>query len=121
MGKSEQVGPLTIERTGAFVRFRLSVPSEIDTELPADYEKVLAEQVRRVLAASPPERYLLDLQDTPAISSRQLGVMLALQKALRPYLARLPLAGASPAVRRLLEVSRTEQFFELESTSPPTS
>jgi len=55
----------------------------------------------------------MDLQGLPAISSRHLGLMLALQKALAGHYQRLPMTGISDGVRRLLNLTRTAQFFEI--------
>jgi anti-anti-sigma regulatory factor len=55
----------------------------------------------------------MDLQELPAISSRQLGLMLALQKALADRHDKLCITGLSTGVRRLLNLTRTAQFFDI--------
>lgn len=105
-----ELGPLTMRQTAHGVVFTLSEPGDIALELPTDYEQVLARQLAE-LAGAP--GVAVDLHGIPAISSRQLGVLIALQKALRTQTPRLPLLGVAPAVKRLLDISQTAQFFEL--------
>ena len=107
------LGPLTLAREGRTWCFTLSAPHEMTLELPPDYESDLRRALQPLIDDAPPATIVMDLQDLPAISSRHLGLMLALHKALGDCCGRVRLAGLSPAVRRLLDLTRTERFFEL--------
>lgn len=113
MEDEPDLGPLTLNREGDVLRFTLAAPEQMTLDLPPNYENHLEHQLAEVLAAQPQVRATMDLQDLPAISSRQLGVMLALHKALRARIGRLPVTGVSEPVRRLFEMTRTDQFFEV--------
>jgi anti-anti-sigma factor len=114
MPETLDLGPLQMSRQGQRCYFTLSVPDDIGLELPPDLEAQLAARLARAVPPGPGLAVVLDLQDVPAISSRQLGVMLALHKCLSACSARLPVTHASERVRRLLAVTKTDQFFELE-------
>ncbi|MCH8805726.1 MAG: STAS domain-containing protein [Planctomycetes bacterium] len=109
-----ELGPLTMSREGDRCRFTLSAPDQMTLNLPRDYQQHLSEKLGDLLAENAEISITFDLEDLPGISSRQLGVMLALRKALRARCERLPLTGVSPGVQRLLAVTRTDQFFEIE-------
>jgi len=87
---------------------------EMTLELPPDYERFLEEHLEDI-AGREVSRVEFDLQGLPAISSRQLGLMLALQKTLRSRFGTLPLRGVSDGVRRLLALTQTARFFQIES------
>lgn len=110
---ANQVGPLEILAEHDAVRFRL-LPHTITAELPTDYEQTLFSRLTTLPAQT---RVLLDLDGTAAVSSRELGVLLTLRKVLAEARGheRLRLTGVSSAVRRVLEVSRTSQFFEIDN------
>ena len=82
-------------------------------ELPPDYERFLVERLRPLLDPGKSPAVEIDLENLPGISSRQLGLMLALQKALADHYEKLCVTGLSDGVRRLLNLTRTEQFFEI--------
>ncbi len=108
------LGPLTLARRGRTWCFTLTTPHEMTLELPPDYERALRRALEPLLEQGPPPEVVVDLQNLPGISSRHLGLMLALHKALGECCGRVRIAGASPAVRRLLDLTRTERFFELQ-------
>jgi anti-anti-sigma factor len=109
-----KLGPLNVEREAAAYRFTIANPAEMSLELPADYDEFLATRLSDVMQDQD-AHFELDLRGLPAISSRQLGLMLALQKALRGRCERLTLCGVSEGVRRLLGMTRTDRFFIIES------
>ena len=112
VGDAPDLGPLSLGQDGERWRFTLTSPEEMTLELPPDYEHFLSERLKPVLGARAEPRVVMDLQGLPAISSRQLGLMLALHKALSKRVDRLPITGISDGVRRLLDLTRTAQFFE---------
>ena len=107
------LGPLALTIEGYDWRFTLTAPTEMTLELPPDYEHFLREKLKRFFESSAKPAIEMDLQNLPAISSRQLGLMLALQKNMSEHSQRLRMTGISPGVRRLLNLTRTEQFFEI--------
>jgi len=107
------LGPLTLAAGGGRWRFTLTCPTEIMLELPQDYEHFLRERLDRFLQLPGQPTIEMDLQDLPAISSRHLGLMLSLQKTLADRCERLRITGISPGVRRLLSLTRTNQFFDI--------
>ena len=109
-----ELGPLTLAIDGTTWRFRLTNPTEMTMDLPPDYEELLRKKFRRFLGNSMPERLLMNLADIPAISSRHLGLLLALYKVLSEQDLKLTVSGVSPGVQRLLRLTRTEKFFDFE-------
>lgn len=107
------LGPLTLACDGGCWRFTLSAPHEMTLEVPPDYDVELCRALEPLLGGGSVPEVVIDLQDLPAISSRHLGLMLALHKALGSRCGGIRIAGVSPAVRRLLDLTRTERFFEL--------
>jgi anti-anti-sigma factor len=111
--QAHDLGPLTLAAKKNHWRFTLTAPTEMTLELPPDYEHFLHEKLEPFLRSSEQLKIEMDLQDLPAISSRHLGLMLALQKALVGQCDRLRITGVSPGVRRLLSLTRTNQFFDI--------
>jgi anti-anti-sigma regulatory factor len=107
------LGPLTLSQKGDRWRFTLTTPHEMTLELPADYDRHLTAKLKPLFGPGRKPAIEMDLQGLPAISSRHLGLMLALQKALADHCQRLPLTGISDGVRRLLNLTRTVQFFDI--------
>lgn len=106
------LSPLQLERQGDCLHITLSPTGDMLPELPADYDRVLADQLHPLLSADL-RRVLADLQNAAAISSRQLGALIAVQRVLRPRFGALPLCGVSDGVRRLLALTRTDELFRL--------
>lgn len=111
--ETSDLGPLTLSQYADRWRFTITSPSEMMLELPPDYERFLLAKLEPLLAAAREPAIEMDLQNLPAISSRQLGLMLALQKALADRYQRLCVTGISDGVRRLLNLTRTAQFFDI--------
>lgn len=108
------LGPLVAIGTGSEVRFTLARSPGFELDLPADYELQLREGLATAIAADGFSRAFIDLQDLPAITSYQLGALLALRKVLSPHQPRTPIINATPTVRRVLAATNTAQFFILE-------
>ncbi len=127
MSEFAEIGPLNLQRTSAGLHLTFRAVEDPLPDLPSDLDAMLEAQLSPWLAANPPI-VQLDLSITPAISSRQLGFMIALQKAVRRRIGRLQVIGASDNIRRLLETTNTAQFFDVRapgdrsgqaSSSPP--
>ena len=108
------LGPLQVQQSGNEYRVTVAAPNSMLLDVPPQYSETLAQRFAEIFAADPQARLVFDLQNVPAISSRQLGLMLELQKAARRRYQRLPLAGVSHAVRELLETTQTVRFFDVE-------
>lgn len=113
---SHELGPLSVTKVGDVYRFVLAHADEMSLEIPPDFEQRLETHLRPVLDSESSPRFEADLADIPGISSRQLGVLLALQKVTRDKCGELPLRRVSREVRRLLDLTKTARFFVLEDT-----
>jgi ABC-type transporter Mla MlaB component len=107
------LGPLTLAAARDRWRFTLTNPNEMTLELPPDYEQFLRKRLEPFLKSRAEPAIEMDLEDLPAISSRHLGLMLSLRKALADRCEHLQVRGISPGVRRLLKLTRTSQFFDI--------
>ncbi len=107
--------PLTLEREGTCLVFTLRPQEDILIQLPHDYEARLAENLANILSDPGDLSIVVDLQGIPAVSSRQLGSLIALGKVLRPRFGQVPLKNVSTSVRHLLEMTRIDHLFALES------
>ncbi len=113
-GAPLDLGPLELWVGDRQWCFRLSAPDEMTLELPPDYENVLRKRLGPMLEGKPEPVLVMDLENLPAISSRHLGLMIAIHKALGDRCGKLRLRNVSGAVRRLLDLTRTSRFFEME-------
>lgn len=104
---------MSIERAGDAFRLTLNPAPMPTDELPNDFQQSFAERLASVIGTQGPVEVYLDLQQIPAISSRQLGLMLSLKKALKGRCELVKVRGVRENVRRLLEITHTLQFFEL--------
>jgi anti-anti-sigma factor len=110
---THDLGPLTLVAEEDRWCFTLTAPTEMTLELPPDFGQFLHQRLDPLFQAAQQPTIEMDLQDLPAISSRHLGLMLALQKTLAERCERLRLTGVSPAVRHLLDLTRTNRFFDV--------
>lgn len=106
------LSPLELHCEADLLRFQFKTQEGIYAELPADFETLLASQLAEVLQPGTTWRAEIDLQDVSGLSSRELGSLIALQKVLRPRFDRVPIVNVSHSVRHLLEITRTDQFFD---------
>ena len=113
MASTPDLSPLELQRSGDHLRFILCPQRDIIPELPADYEQLLNTRLIHILAELQPLTAEVYLQDLAAISSRQLGSLIALQKVLRPRFGRIPITGVSDNVRRILLMTHVAELFEL--------
>lgn len=105
--------PLMLNRQRNHLEFALRDQTEIMPQLPEDYEQYLAERLAGILQEDAPLTAEMNLHGISAISSRQLGSLIALGKVLRSRFGKIAVTGVSPGVRHLLEMTRTDQLFEL--------
>lgn len=93
------------------ITFTLVRPEGLEHGLPPSFELRLGHELQALVDRG--AEVVLDMQNVAGVGSRQLGVMLALYRVLRSRHPRLRLLNAHENVRRLLELSRTAQFFEI--------
>ncbi|TWT45950.1 hypothetical protein RAS1_23860 [Phycisphaerae bacterium RAS1] len=113
MASSQKVDPIALERNGERLTFILRGSEEILASLPTNYDELLAARLKPILSEPGELRAEIDLGNLPAINSRQLGALLALQKVLRTRFAKVTVRGASDAVRQVFRITRAEKFFEM--------
>ena len=73
---------------------------------------ILRDELERV-AAGKPQALLLDMTELEFICSQGLGVLITIQGKLRRHGGSLKLVGVRPCIRRVLEVTRLTQMFDL--------
>lgn len=113
MSTKDDLSPLELKRAGNHLRFALVRQDEILLELPRDYEQLLATQLQDVLAEAAPLTIEVDLEGRTALSSRELGSLIALQKVLHQRFGRVPLTNVSGSVRHLLAMTQIDRLFDL--------
>jgi len=105
--------PLALHRAGNRLVFTLCQQTDILAQLPANYEEMLRERLADVLSNDAPLNVRIDLENVAAISSRQLGSLIALGKVLRPRCGKALMVGVSPGVRHLLQMTRLDELFTI--------
>jgi len=105
--------PLALRRAGNRLEFTLCPQTDILAQLPANYEEMLKERLADVLSGDAPLNLRIDLENVAAISSRQLGSLIALGKVLRPRFGKVLMVGVSPSVRHLLQMTRLDELFTI--------
>jgi anti-anti-sigma factor len=93
------------------VRWRFRDPHSPRLEVNAALQEQLRDFLQQHADRATDKKHVLDLQQLPALSSRQLGTMLTLSKALDDW-GGLHLAHVSEAVRHLLTLTRMERFYK---------
>jgi anti-anti-sigma regulatory factor len=111
MADTIDLGPLRLSRDGDLATVTLSDPNAVTLEIPQDFEAETREKLSSVLDAN--IKLEVDLEDLPALNSRQLGLLLVLHKVCEPE-ARLKLRRVSSSVKRALELTRVDRFFVCE-------
>lgn len=82
-------------------------------EYPPNLEALIASVVHGEVDHVAGRRVCIDLEHLPAISSKQLGAMLAVRKACRSP-ERVQVLNLRPNVRELLQITKLGDFFEWE-------
>ena len=111
MSERLDLGPLQLTRALQRATLTLSDPDEVTLEIPAEYDQALQAAVGQMMTEG--VTIEMDLQGLTGISSRQLALMLTLRKLVLERQAKLPLRGVTPGVQRVLELTRTRQFFDV--------
>lgn len=106
------VGPflLQVDESQAWFAFVPGASAKVGAEQgfgSGDLARLLAAQEESLQG----RQLIVDLQNLPVLDSIQIGMLLALAKATRPY-GRLGLAHVSDGVSRLLRVTAVERLFD---------
>lgn len=112
MADLHTIDPLTITLDKNEAIFRFADPEEMVLEVPATLEHDLRSYMETHESELAKRTLVFDLASVAAISSRQLGVLLAVRHAVSGG-GQLVLRGVTDRVRRLLEMTCMEQFFKL--------
>ncbi len=112
MIETSDIGPIRIEIHPGEVRFRFANPQTMTLEVPVSLEEELAHHLAAHEAEIAGKRLVIDLEGLPAVSSRQLGIMLTIRKTCQPY-GTTDLESVSDGVRYLLDLTRMAQYFSL--------
>ena len=112
MSRSIDISPLQIEIGEQEVWFRFTDPVSIMLEIPPAFEgqlRHIAEENRQQFEG---KTVHLELENLTAISSRQLGMILTIREVMKPF-GQLQLHNTSESVKRLLQLTGTDRFFDL--------
>jgi hypothetical protein len=112
MSQTIELPPFLADCSEVEVVFRFDPDSfEQGYEYPPNLEDLLRTAVSSNHELFAGRCVIIDLQNLPAISSKQLGAMLAVRKAACPT-SRVPIRNLRPNVRELLLVTKLGDFFE---------
>ncbi len=112
MSSSIDISPLQIEIGEQELWFRFIDPASIMLEIPPAFEEQLrhiAEENRQQFEG---KTLHLELENLTAISSRQLGMILTIREVMKPF-GQLQLHNTSESVKRLLQLTGTDRFFDV--------
>ncbi len=114
MQNSVTVAPLLIdlEAEPDAVRIHVINPETGVLEVPPAFEDHLREAVESHSAQLKDKTLLLELGNIPAMSSRQLGMILTIREVMLPF-GRLQLQNVSTSVKQLIHITGTDRLFDL--------
>ncbi len=111
MDQPVYVGPMQITFGEGDVMFRFADPLSMTLEIPPSFEEQVREVVEEYQSSFEGHVLYMDLGNLPAISSRQLGMILTVREVLKSV-GTLQLTNVSGSVRHLLKITGTERFFD---------
>lgn len=82
-------------------------------EYPPNLETLITNVVKSQVSDLSGTQVCIDLEELPAISSKQLGAMLAVRKACTPK-GKVQVLNLRPNVRELLQITKLGDFFVWE-------
>ncbi len=106
------LGLLSVETDDREVRFRFSDPRTSPMEVPGSLEQEIVGYLSAHVPNLEGKRFVVDLDNLPAVSSRQLGMLLTIRKACQPY-GDTELRSVSDSVKYLLHMTRMASYFGL--------
>lgn len=112
MSKTIEVTPFAVEIGAETATFRFDPATfEKGHEYPPNLAGMIAGVCEVHAADFAGRRIVIDLEDLPAISSKQLGAMLAVRQSCAAD-GRVRLLNLRPNVRELLHVTKLGDFFD---------
>lgn len=114
MAKKIEVGPLQIRIEADDIWFAFTDSGSLMLEIPPTFEEQLRDAAEDNKSSFTGKSVHLDLASLPAISSRQLGMILTVRDVMKPFGA-LQLHNVSGSVKHLLRMTGTDRFFDLET------
>ena len=112
MSETIEIPPFVVTIGESDVSFRFDRESlEQGVEYPPDLEGLIGDMVEAHLNLLANRQLIIDLEDLPAISSKQLGAMLAICKACGQD-RKIRVLNVRPHVRELLHITKLGGFFE---------
>jgi len=112
MDRSLEVGPLRIKITDSEIGFEFTDPMAMMLEIPPSFEEQLRDVANDRRADFEGKNIHIDLADLPAISSRQLGMILTVREVMKPF-GILRLHNISNSIKHVLRLTGTERLFDL--------
>lgn len=111
MSETIEIGPIRIDVDDKTVVCRFTDPAATMFEIPASLEEQLRSRVEERHGILEGKSVHIELGNLPAISSRQLGMILTIREVMKPY-GPLQLHNVSTSVKHLLKLTGTERFFD---------
>ena len=112
MSEAMEVPPFNVRLSESDVTFRFMPASlEHDFEYPPNLEGMIGGAVEKRPELLESRQVVIDLEGLPAISSKQLGAMLAVRTACGLD-RRIRIINLRPNVRELLHITKLGDFFE---------
>ncbi len=105
-----QIGPVRIDQEESRIVIRFTDAHESYLAVPPDLEKDLTNFVKSCTPQMQSKTVVFDLEQVTALTSRHLGILVTAHKAFQP-LGGCLLRGVSPAIKKLLEVTRMNRLF----------
>lgn len=113
MEQTFDVGPLNVTVTDGDVCYAFADPMAIMLEIPPTFEEQLRDIATDRRAEFEGKSIYIDLADLPAISSRQLGMILTIREVMKPF-GKLQLRGVSNSIRHFLKMTGTDRLFDIQ-------
>ena len=112
MSESIEVPPFVLDCSESQAVFRFDPEYfEQGCEYPPNLEGMIAGVLDSKRDFLDDRTVLVDLEGLPAISSKQLGAMLAVRKACKSH-GKIKILNLRPNVRELLYVTKLDDFFD---------
>ena len=112
MSNSLTVAPIRLDLEDDAVRINIVNPETGVLEVPPAFEEQLRQAVEGHGEQLKDKALLLELGNMPAMSSRQLGMILTIREVMLPF-GRLQLQNVSTSVKQLIHITGTDRLFDL--------
>ncbi len=105
-----EIGPLRIDQEKSQMVIRFADADKSYLAVPPSLEKDLTDFVKSCTPQMQSKTVVFDLEQVTALTSRHLGILVTAHKAFQP-LGGCVLRGVSPAMKKLLKVTRMNRLF----------